>query len=48
MPKLDFKNVVQKNLPNIKVIDNKEENNNIGEDDKLNQKYKSQIDIYKN
>ena len=47
VPKLDFKNVVQKNLPNIKVIDNKEENNNIGEDDKLNQKYKSQIDIYK-
>lgn len=48
VPKLDFKNVVEnyKNPPNIKVIENKQElNSNF--DDKLNQKYKSQIEIYK-
>ena len=47
VPKLNFQNVIQKNLPNIKVIENKQENNGIGIDDKLDQKYKSQIDIYK-
>ena len=51
VPKLDFKNVVEnyKNPPNIKVIgDNFDINNNdINIDDKLNQKYKSQIEIYK-
>jgi chaperonin cofactor prefoldin len=55
IPKLDFKSVVQnyKNPPNIKVIGDNEENktndNNIDENGSklLNQKYKSQIDIYK-
>ena len=53
VPKLDFKNVLQNyKIPNIKVIGDKEdENNNIDDnkiiDDKLNQKYKSQIEIYK-
>ena len=51
VPKLDFKNVVEnyKNPPNIKVIgDNFDINNNdVNIDDKLNQKYKSQIEIYK-
>ena len=47
VPKLNFQNVVQKTVPNIKVIGNKIDNNDIGVDDKLNQKFKSQIDIYK-
>ena len=47
VPKLNFQNVIQKNIPNIKVIDNKLDNNDIGVDDKLNQKFKFQIDVYK-
>ena len=52
VPKLDFKSVIQnyKNPPNIKVIGDKLEqnsNNNNIDDNILNQKYKSQIDIYK-
>ena len=52
VPKLDFKSVMQnyKNPPNIKVIGDKLEqnsNNNNIDDNILNQKYKSQIDIYK-
>ena len=47
VPKLNFQNVVQKTVPNIKVIGNKIDNNDIGVDDKLNQKFKYQIDIYK-
>jgi chromosome segregation ATPase len=45
VPKLNFQNVIQKNIPNIKVIDNKLDNNDIGVDDKLNQKFNFQIDI---
>lgn len=53
VPKLDFKNVLQnyKNIPNIKVIGDKEEindsNKNNNDNNLLNEKYKSQIDIYK-
>ena len=50
IPKLDFQNVVEnyKNPPNIKVIEDKKDlDNNCNLDDKLNQQFKSQIDIYK-
>ena len=50
VPKLDFKNVLQNyKIPNIKVIGDKEDANNDNNiiDDKLSQKYKSQIEIYK-
>ena len=52
VPKLDFKNVLQNyKIPNIKIIgdegdlNNNNDNNNIN--DKIDQKYKSQIEIYK-
>ena len=55
VPKLDFNNVVQKNMPNIKVIGEKDDilkNNNYDLNDNngnklLEQKYKAQIQIYK-
>ena len=53
IPKLDFKNVLENyKIPNIKVIGDKDDNNNVKNnnniiDDELNQKYKSQIEIYK-
>ena len=50
VPKLDFKNVLNNyKIPNIKVIGDKEDANNDNNiiDDKLSQKYKSQIEIYK-
>ena len=55
VPKLDFNNVVQKNMPNIKVIGEKDDilkDNNYDLNDNngnklLEQKYKAQIQIYK-
>ncbi len=53
VPKLDFNNVIQKNMPNIKVIGDKDDIkiNNFDMNDNgnklLEQKYKSQIQIYK-
>jgi hypothetical protein len=54
VPKLDFNNVIQKNMPNIKVIGDKDDSSKDNNQDfndngnkLLEQKYQAQIKIYK-